>query len=179
MTDRRPRFAYIQRLAEDLLDEGGVAKAPVPVDRLAKLKGCRVIKYDIKNISGVLFRSSDGVVIGVNSKHPPQRQRFTVAHELGHFLLHEGEAVHYDKDYMVSLRSGLSSEGTDIEEIEANFFAASLLMPDRFLRNDPRAAEMDVEDGRAIKALANGYAVSTQAMTHRLLRLAARRPAES
>jgi len=175
MTDRRPRFAYIQRLADGLLDEGGVAKAPVPVERLARLKGCRVVKYDIKDISGVLFRSSDDVLIGVNSKHPPQRQRFTIAHELGHFLLHDGEAVHYDKDYRVSLRSDLSSAGTDIEEIEANFFAASLLMPDRFLRGDPRAAEMDVEDGKAIKTLAGAYGVSAQAMTHRLLRVVARR----
>lgn len=179
MTDRRPRFAYIQRLAENLLDEGGVAKAPVPVDRLAKLKGCRVVKYDIRDISGVLFRSSDGVVIGVNSRHAVQRQRFTVAHELGHFLLHEGDTVRYDRDYRISLRSDLSSEGTDIEEIEANFFAASLLMPDRFLREDPRGAEMDVEDGKAIKAFANAYGVSAQAMTHRLLRMAARRPAGS
>ncbi len=148
MTDRRPRFAYIQRLADGLLDEGGVAKAPVPVERLARLKGCRVVKYDIKDISGVLFRSADDVLIGVNSKHPPQRQRFTIAHELGHFLLHDGEAVHYDKDYRVSLRSDLSSAGTDIEEIEANFFAASLLMPDRFLRGDPRPRRWTWRTGR-------------------------------
>lgn len=176
MTDRRPRFAYIQRLADGLLDEGGVSKAPVPVERLARMKGCRVVKYDIKDISGVLFRSSDDVVIGVNAKHPLQRQKFTIAHELGHFLLHDGEAVHYDKDYRVSLRSDLSSAGTDIEEIEANFFAASLLMPDRFLLEDPRAVEMDVEDGKAVKTLATAYGVSVQAMTHRLLRLATRRP---
>ncbi len=175
MTDRRPRFAYIERLAEGLLDENGIMKAPVPVERLARIRGCRVVKYDIKDISGVLFRSEGDVVIGVNSKQSPQRQRFTIAHELGHFLLHEGQEVHYDKGYRVSLRSELSSAGTDVEEVEANFFAASLLMPDRFLRADPRAEEMDLEDEKAVRALANAYGVSAVAMTHRLIKMTARR----
>jgi Zn-dependent peptidase ImmA (M78 family) len=177
VTDRRPRYAYIERLSDALLHEGQVIRAPVPVERLARLKGCRVVKYDIKDISGVLFRSDDDVVIGVNSTQLPQRQRFTIAHELGHFLLHHGQKVHYDKDYRVSLRSDLSSAGTDIEEIEANFFAASLLMPERFLHSDPRAVEMDLEDEKAIKALSHAYGVSAQAMTHRLLRMTTRRHA--
>lgn len=175
MSERRPRFAYIERLAEALLEQHGVTKAPVPVERLARAKGCRVVKYDIKDVSGVLFRSATEVVIGVNSKQPPQRQRFTIAHELGHFLLHEGQEVHYDKGYRVSLRSELSSAGTDVEEVEANFFAASLLMPERFLHADPRAVEMDLEDEKAIQALANAYGVSAVAMTHRLIRMTARR----
>lgn len=176
MSERRPRFAFIERLAEGLLKENGVTKAPVPVERLARAKGCRVVKYDIKDISGVLFRSATEVVIGVNSKQPPQRQRFTIAHELGHFLLHEGQEVHYDKDYRLSLRSELSSAGTDVEEVEANFFAASLLMPDHFLKMDPRTAEVDIEDGRAVAILAKVYGVSVQAMTNRVLRMVSRRP---
>ena len=83
--------------------------------------------------------------------------------------------MHYDKDYRVSLRSEASSKGTNIEEIEANFFAASLLMPDKFLRVDPRAVEMDVENEVAVDALARAYGVSAQAMTHRLLRMVSRR----
>ncbi len=175
MTDRRPRYAYIERLADRILDEAAITKAPVPVEKLARMKDCRVIKSDLKEVSGVLVRSADGAVIGVNAKHPPTRQRFTIAHELGHLLLHDGDAVHYDKDYRVSLRSEASSAGTNIEEIEANFFAASLLMPDKFLRVDPRAIEMDVENEMSVDALARGYGVSTQAMTHRLLRMVSRR----
>lgn len=174
MTPRRPRYAYIEKLADRLLDEAGVTKAPVPVERLARLKGCRVVKSNLKEVSGILFRSDEGAIIGVNDGHAPTRQRFTIAHELGHLLLHAGQEVHYDKDYRVSLRTEESSTGTNLEEVEANFFAASLLMPDRLLRSDPRASQMDIENEEVILALSRAYGVSAQAMTHRLLRMARR-----
>ena len=57
-------------------------------------------------------------------------------HELGHFLLHEFDDIHVDRQFKVWLRSDASGEGADLEENEANLFAAELLMPERFLVKD-------------------------------------------
>jgi Zn-dependent peptidase ImmA (M78 family) len=62
-----------------------------------------------------------------------------------------------------------------IEEIEANFFAASLLMPRRFLDKDPRTLTIEIEDAKAVQELARAYTVSTQAMSVRLMNLYGRR----
>lgn len=175
MTAPRPRYAYIERLAERLLEEAGVIQPPVPVEGMARARGCKIIAAKLRDVSGVLVRSTDGATIGYNSDHPQTRKRFTIAHELGHFLLHEGQEVRYDHDFRVSLRSEESSEGTNIEEIEANFFAASLLMPDKILAADPRTAFIHLDDDASVEALAKSYKVSRQAMSLRLTRLFNRR----
>ncbi|USK87293.1 ImmA/IrrE family metallo-endopeptidase [Peribacillus asahii] len=53
--------------------------------------------------------------ISVNKNHSRQRQRFTIAHELGHFLLHKGTAIHVDRNFRVNFRNGASSQATDLE----------------------------------------------------------------
>ena len=171
MTTPRPRYAYIERLAERLLGEAGVIQPPVPVEGMARKTGCKVIAAKLRDVSGVLVRSRNGATIGYNSDHPQTRKRFTIAHELGHFLLHRGQEVRYDHDFRVSLRSQESSEGTNIEEIEANFFAASLLMPEKILAADPRTAFIHLDDDATVEALAKSYKVSRQAMSLRLTRL--------
>lgn len=47
-------------------------------------------------LAGMLVRGDGQIVIGVNSLHPLNRQRFTIAHECGHLLLHKGE-FHVDR----------------------------------------------------------------------------------
>jgi Zn-dependent peptidase ImmA (M78 family) len=75
----------------------------------------------------------------------------------------------------VNLRSDLSSQGIDPEEIEANYFAACLLMPREFLEADPTAFFVDVEDATAVASLARSYGVSAHAMSLRLAGLTVRR----
>jgi Zn-dependent peptidase ImmA (M78 family) len=106
----------------------------VPVERIAKAEGISLVLKDVEgDISGFLLRRDDGSpVIGVNSHHPPVRQRFTVAHELGHYLLGDEDSLHIDRE--LRLRSNLSSQGVDSDEIEANLFAAELLMPGFLLK---------------------------------------------
>lgn len=118
-------------------------------------------------LSGCLVRTSEGqVIIGVNARHHSNRQRFTIAHELGHFLLHAGkvEPVHVDR---VFYRGPGSSDGKDPIEIEANEFAAKLLMPAAQLERDAEDLEA-LDDEDTIRDLAGKYAVSVQAMTLRL-----------
>ena len=86
-------------------------------------------------MSGLLHRSEDGnrAVIGVNSRHPTVRQRFSIAHELGHLVLHK-PAFQIDQHAFVSFRNSKSSSASDPHEIEANQFAAVLLIPEALLK---------------------------------------------
>jgi Zn-dependent peptidase ImmA (M78 family) len=119
-------------------------------------------------ISGVLVRRPGDIVIGVESSQSPERQRFTIAHELGHLVLHDVGEVHVDK---VNYRSSLSSTAEDVEEVEANAFAAALLMPRAFVVADLRGQTVNIEDEGQVTRLANRYLVSTQAMTYRLINI--------
>ena len=171
MSVQKARYGLIERLTSRLIAESGRDGPPVQVDRIAVSQGCEIRQSDLKEVSGILVRSPEANVIGVNRNHSETRRRFTIAHELGHLLLHDGQSVTFDRDFRVSLRSGESSTGANLEEVEANFFAASLLMPDSMLLADDRARTIELEDADAMKDLAQAFKVSTQAMTLRLARL--------
>lgn len=176
MTVRKKK---IRGLVRQILESAGVTAAPVPVEQIARAQGAELRMQGLEatdgsNISGFLYREHGKAIIGVNATHHPNRQRFTVAHELGHLLLHSGvpdgirvDDVHVDRSF--HLRSQLSSEGTDPAEREANFFAAELLMPTHFLTAE--ALSFDLVDDAAAKDLAKRYGVSVQAMMIRLANL--------
>lgn len=89
---------------------------PIKLDHVCQNEGITV-KSTREDISGKLDRAKK--VIYLNAKEPPVRQTFTLAHELGHYFLHKGDDVlHRHVTYSVKP-----------EELEANHFAACLLMP--------------------------------------------------
>ena len=172
MSPRRPRYAKIRREVQALLDKANVNASPVPVEAIATMLGARIVKSDFNNeVSGILIRKDGDIVIGVAKEQSKTRQRFTIAHEIGHLILHEGEDVHVDKDFRVKLRSQVSSAAIDVDEIEANAFAAALLMPETLLMKDIKKLAIDFDDASQIDNLAKRYNVSGQAMTFRLLNL--------
>lgn len=163
----------IRLLVEQLLARHLVHSAPVPVEDIAKANGVDVTREPAEDdLSGFIFRdrTTNTAVIGVNSTHHPNRQNFTLAHELGHFLLHEGgDDVHVDRRFQVKFRSETSSQGDDVDEKEANLFAAELLMPADFLEEEMEEIDVvDLDDETVVAKLARRYGVSTQAMTFRL-----------
>jgi Zn-dependent peptidase ImmA (M78 family) len=171
------RRNYIRAKVESLLHESGVTEPEVPVEKIARRHGIEIRSQPIdeEGVSGFLARRpGQAAIIGVNSNQPEKRRRFTVAHELGHFFLHgeQGQQeVHVDRthQFSVKLRSPASSRGDDIEEVEANLFAAELLMPTRFIEHDFARQSIDLsDDDEAAAALAERYGVSTQAMSIRL-----------
>jgi Zn-dependent peptidase ImmA (M78 family) len=170
MAIRRRR---IESLVEGLLATYNITEAPVPVERIAKAKGARVFHQSLEDdVSGFLYQDNEQTVIGVNTHHAPVRQNFTTAHELGHLLLHDQEQLHVDHDFRVRLRDDVSSQGTDDYEREANFFAASLLMPRRFLEADLESVEyVNLLDDDFLYDLARKYGVSVQALVNRLKNL--------
>ncbi len=155
-----------------LLQEQRVHKPPVPVETIARRLGAEVRYSPFEgDISGGVFRDESRVTIGVNSLDHPNRQRFTVAHEIGHMLLHKGKEVHIDRTFRINLRDDASSQAVDPEEIEANRFAAELLMPEAMLVRDLHGQGIDLESEEDLRRLAARYRVSVQALTFRLMNL--------
>ena len=155
-----------------LLEKHDLTRPPVPVDVLAGQLGALVRYSPFEGeISGVVVRHDDQIIIGVNSLHHPNRQRFTIAHEIGHMLLHRGEAVHVDRTFRINLRNDISSQAVDPKEIAANRFAAELLMPEHMLVVDLKGQVIDFENEEDLRRLAAKYRVSLQALTFRLANL--------
>lgn len=100
------------------------------------------------------------------------RQRFTIAHELGHLALHPGKVLIVDPSVRVNLRNEVSSLGTDFEEIQANVFAAELLMPRTLItRLVPELASATSSHENTVTSLAGLFQVSKEAMSYRLINL--------
>jgi Zn-dependent peptidase ImmA (M78 family) len=164
----------IRSAAARLLSENGVKKPPVPVEDLAPALGAEIRYSPFEgDVSGMLFRHDGQAIIGVNSLHHPNRQRFTIAHEIAHLVLHKGMEVHVDRTYRINLRDDISSQAVDREEIDANSFAAELLMPEPWLIEDLKGQDIDCEgeDDDDLRGLARKYGVSLKALTLRLTNL--------
>ena len=168
----RPEQDPIVAAVELLLQDARVEGPPVPVERIAHMHGA-LIRYEPfdGDLSGLLFREQDQIVIGVNALHSKTRQRFTIAHELGHLILHSTKRIHVDRNFRVYARDGRSTTATDSDEITANAFAAALLMPESMLRLDLKDHVIDLENDTKVQELADQYKVSLQAMTFRLINL--------
>lgn len=164
------RRKLISETVTSLLNAAGVAKPSVDIKQLAVDQGAIVVEEpDDEKTSGFLYRAAGSPpIIGVNASHAPTRKRFTIAHELAHLLLHTRNGVHVDYA-VVKMRDARASEGKDEEEIEANRFAAEVLMPRTFLEADLTAlGPISADDEMVIANLARKYEVSPQAMAIRL-----------
>jgi len=171
MNVRRKR---IQQLVDDLLIRTKETNPPINVEAIIKELGIQVVRQKYpkdSDISGFVVRRDHVTAIGINSNHSPVRQRFTLAHELGHVLLHPPttQELHIDRQFSVKFRDEKSSQGLDLEEREANLFAAELLMPRRCLLPELSQNDgIDLEGNTAIDAMAKRYDVSSQAFAIRL-----------
>jgi Zn-dependent peptidase ImmA (M78 family) len=127
----------ILRLAEDR----GIKVNPLDIEGLLKAYEVNIRRRPMEDeISGHLEATEDGWYVTINSLHHPRRQRFTLAHELGHFLLHSGER----KDFLDRMLFRANEQSR--METEANRFAASLLMPEEEFKRFVNQHSSKVED---------------------------------
>ena len=155
--------------ARELVEANGLV-APISIESVAEELGLRLVKQDFdQSVSAMLHRYPNGdAVIGINSAHPATRQRFSIAHEIGHYLLHPGRPLIVD-GVRVSFRNEDSSTATQPEEIEANQFAAELLMPSDQVK--AHAYHDFADEDSEVKELARVFKVSRDAMRFRLINL--------
>ena len=137
----------------------------IPVDpvAIARAAGLRVLEAELdeKTLGALVKNPGQDPVILLNQGDSDNRKRFTCAHELGHFVRRSEEAEEYAT---VDLRNSHSSTGQDPEEIYANEFAASLLMPEDKVKTFVEAGMSDLE-------MAIQFKVSREAMQNRLTNL--------
>ncbi len=166
------RRGGISKKALALLRDSDVAAPPVPVERIVKTLGATLRFSPLDDeLSGMIYVNDGKPIIGVNALHHPNRQRFTIAHECGHLILHKPQItkeVHIDKAFPMLMRDSVSAAGVDDMEIEANFFAAELLMPQAMLAEALGNEPFDIDDESAVSALAKRFKVSPSAMRFRL-----------
>jgi Zn-dependent peptidase ImmA (M78 family) len=164
----------IEKKTIEILEDLKIDKLPVPVEFIASRRGLTIQPFDLgEEVSGVLVIDDAGKgTIGVNPLESKVRQRFTIAHELGHFELHnQGGEMFIDKQFKVLFRDQNSSKGEIKKEQEANAFAAALLMPEKLLIREILKNSFDLTDGQSMKKLATLFNVSTTAMSFRIANL--------
>ena len=160
------------RTADEVLSRVGYTRPPVPVHDILLEYGLQIHVQALEaNVSGFLVRRETGAFVGVNALHHRNRQRFTLAHELGHFILHHDDPTIFVDDALIHFRGEDVTESSDICEMEANAFAGALLMPEKMLRQDLAGRFIDALDESAVRTLARRYEVSPQALTIRLMRV--------
>lgn len=169
MSGRRARYGKIERLTVRLLESAGIVAPHVDIRLLVAREGIDVRFGELGDISGLLLRDGGSTTIGVNSGQAMVRQRFTMAHEYGHYFLHDGLRAHSDENFRLNFRNDMSATASDVDEIEANFFAACVLMPRRFL--DQVGAAECIDDDNGVRKLAKLFRVSQHAMSLRLANL--------
>src|SRR5438105_8636729 len=167
-----PTSPQIDKCAENILHETGMLRVPVDVELVAHRLNLRTEAASLgENVAGLLVVEKGHGVIGYNTTQALVRQRFTIAHEIGHFVLHRHDdpsALFIDTHYIVYRRDAQSSTGEDRREIEANRFAAALLMPATLLQAEFEKPPFDFGDEEMLTELAGKFQVSTQAMSIRL-----------
>jgi len=127
---RKADFHAVKRLARQVLEENGIFKPPVIAAELAESYGLEVFESEFNeeyaHIAGFIDFGENFIL--VNADDSLHRKNFTVAHELGHYLLgHNAE-----NGYTVLLRDPDAMVKTPLEQ-EANCFAANVLVPEPFL----------------------------------------------
>ncbi|MBS3797174.1 ImmA/IrrE family metallo-endopeptidase [Pseudoalteromonas sp. BDTF-M6] len=139
---------------------------PVDPVSIAQKMGLQVLDTDLPpTVSGALIKEAGAdPIIALHYADHSNRKRFTCAHELGHYVSRiESNDDNIEYEY-VDLRGSVAASGCDSEEIFANRFAASLLMPEKVVREH-------VKSGKSHFESALFFGVSNEALKHRLKNL--------
>jgi Zn-dependent peptidase ImmA (M78 family) len=170
----------IETRAVEVLNRAKSLCIPVPVDQVVTSLGVQLHREVLEDeVSGMLVCKGRASHIIVNSKHHPNRQRFTIAHECGHLTLHhlKGDRLFVDTQIRVYKRTGSAKSGvydeatsstTPQEEAQANQFASALLMPKELIVKHVKERALDLTDEIGVSTMALAFGVSEQAMSIRL-----------
>ncbi len=144
-----------ERQAQRLLELSAVSEPPVPSEIVSGLTEVEVDCEAQLPVSALSFFADGTWMIALNAAEPPLRRRFSLLHEFKHVV--DDPAVRADNGERTRAR----------EEVLADYFAASVLMPSRWVRDADKRPS-------SIAALARTFAVSPAAMTRRLQELGLR-----
>ena len=163
---RKLRGMKAGEAASSILRQQGIEALPVSPFEVAERLGIPVFQWELPHeVSGIFVLNSGKACIGVNQDHPYVRQRFSVAHELGHFVFHDKKDLFVDF-LEIDIAANAMDENEQKQEMVANWFAADLLMPQEWVRKDFREYGED-----NLTLMAQKYEVSEQALWFRCVNL--------
>jgi Zn-dependent peptidase ImmA (M78 family) len=143
----------IEPIISELLERGSISRPPVSMAKIARLwPGLEVTLEDIDGEGFILDLGRVGGQIMVKRETRLERQRYSVAHELGHWQL---------KDYGIPLNGSLQDDRDQAVERWCNRFAGALLMPKAWIKNELRGAQ-GLELVNRILQLPGKYKVSRE-----------------
>ena len=166
---KRELNTKIQKYLEGLLTQDLYKGYQLQLEKLCKELELQYFEADFEdNISGSIIKNkeNDGYSIYVNRKHPRNRQRFTFAHEIGHYISYLNDS---DSKNELENRGGFQDQAISYRkedkpspaETEANLIAAEMLMPKKFV-------DELLKKGLTPEEMADKFFVSPSAMTIRL-----------
>lgn len=164
-----------EKYSEKLLNEYSIISPPIDIEKIAKNLNIN-IQYEPFDgeLSGLLIidEKKDITAIGVNSTYPKNRQRFIIAHEIGHYLLHRKHGTYIDTTIKYNLKRDISFK-EHYEEVEANMFALSILIPQKMIEDliENRYSSFDFNDNKEINEIADYFQVTPQTLMIRLAKL--------
>lgn len=168
-----------RRAAEKILDQYyPELTAPVPLGLIVQRAGYRTsrVKHETTAVGFLIRDAAGNPAIGLNSRHGERHQRFALAHCFGHGELHENDLMICHELRTPEVQAGVGrSWPTDAEEQQATRFATELLMPAETVFDVARPlldGQSNPDRIRFVKAMADVFDVSYEAMVFRLVDLA-------
>ncbi len=136
MKDGKPDYNKVLAITKKVLEENYVLTPPIDIVEIASNYGLTVHESsfdEVNNVAGFIDPETRKIV--VNESDSPNRKSFTIAHELGHWLMHQSLLESDPDTYAILYRIPLGGASEDYIEREANFFAANLLVPSEMLHD--------------------------------------------
>ena len=157
--DKDERLRAVYKKAAELT----IKTLPLDIESFIRSQGILIHKEDMdSDISGYLEKRGNDWIIGINKYHAPRRQRFTLAHEYAHFILHKEHIEKEKKHFDTILFRG--KENDELEK-QANELSANILMPKGLFEQFLRLGIRSLSD------LADRFNVSPAAIRYRAYKL--------
>lgn len=156
--------------AEEILEEIGFDDVTdLSNQELVNGFGIIFISEPLDNADGKIIRGRTNTIIKVNSSIPyPEKIRFVIAHELGHYFLHEKMEIHSDNVKTLNWFKIENQAKRGLQEFEANDFASELLMPEKSFREFITGKFFSPS---LIKEISNRFGTSLTSVVYRLISL--------
>ena len=146
--------------AVKLLEEIGFDEiTQMPMDIFVSGLGATLIEESLTNCDGKIIKGRKKTLIKINSDIPYEgKKRFTIAHEIGHYLLHEKLEIHNENSNTLNWFMTTENQAKQgIQEKEANEFATELLMPSKIFQKEAQSKAFSPE---LIKSLSDRFKTS-------------------
>ena len=130
------RVGYAREVARAVLQRHGIKQPPVDLKIILEKEGIEYEEADYfpDDVDAMIIPTEGAIVAVVNMKQHPNRRRFSLAHELGHYFMNHDRSEVLDRMTVDWEEVRQCRNSKDPQESEADIFASELLIPLAFLK---------------------------------------------